>query len=97
MGHEILSAVERPGNYCGSFENRTRFLKEIVNGIKQECQGIRIGVRLSVFDLPPFRPDENNVGRMHSYIGPGGKYPFAIGDDSGNPEQIYLHETVQFI
>ena len=25
LGHELLSAVDRPGNYGGSFENRTRF------------------------------------------------------------------------
>ncbi len=97
LGHEFLSAVERPGNYGGSFNNRTRFLRNIVNGIKQECPGIRIGVRLSAFDFPPFRKDENNVGRMHSYIDPGGKYPFAFGGDSDNPEQIDLHETIQFI
>jgi hypothetical protein len=29
LGHEFLSAVDRPGRYGGSFENRTRFLREI--------------------------------------------------------------------
>src|SRR5262249_9139403 len=33
LGHEFLSAVDRPGKYGGSFENRTRFLREIVAGI----------------------------------------------------------------
>ena len=28
LGHEFLSAVERPGRFGGSFENRTRFLSE---------------------------------------------------------------------
>ena len=30
LGHEFLSAHTRPGPYGGSFENRTRFLREIV-------------------------------------------------------------------
>ena len=28
LGHEFLSAVDRPGPFGGSFENRTRFLRE---------------------------------------------------------------------
>ncbi len=32
LGHEFLSAFSRPGIYGGSFENRTRFLREIVRG-----------------------------------------------------------------
>ena len=33
LGHEFLSAYTRPGPYGGSFENRTRFLCQIVTGI----------------------------------------------------------------
>ena len=32
LGHEFLSARSRPGDFGGSFENRTRFLREIVAG-----------------------------------------------------------------
>ncbi len=32
LGHEFLSAVDRPGPYGGSFENRTRFLRDVVAG-----------------------------------------------------------------
>ena len=34
LGHELLSGFDRPGKYGGSFENRTRFLREIVEGIR---------------------------------------------------------------
>src|SRR5687768_11887167 len=34
LGHELLSAVTRPGPFGGSFENRTRFAREIISGIK---------------------------------------------------------------
>lgn len=35
LGHEFLSAYDRPGKYGGSFENRTRFAREIYEGIKK--------------------------------------------------------------
>jgi 2,4-dienoyl-CoA reductase-like NADH-dependent reductase (Old Yellow Enzyme family) len=34
LGHEFLSAHTRQGQYGGSFENRTRFLREVVEGIR---------------------------------------------------------------
>jgi NADPH2 dehydrogenase len=97
LGHEFLSAVDRPGRFGGSFENRTRFLREIVAGIKSECPGLRIGVRLSTFDLPPFRPDEDNIGTMVEYRDANQLYPYAFGGDPKRPGQIKLDETFAFI
>jgi hypothetical protein len=57
LGHEFLSAVTRPGPYGGSLENRTRFMREIIAGIRAEAPGLRIGVRLSAIDTVPFKPD----------------------------------------
>src|SRR4051812_13806693 len=34
LGHELLSAHTREGDYGGPFENRTRFLREVVEGIR---------------------------------------------------------------
>jgi NADPH2 dehydrogenase len=56
LGHEFLSAYTREGRYGGSFENRTRFLRETVEGIRAAAPGLKIGVRLSAFDMVPFRP-----------------------------------------
>src|SRR5690606_21361479 len=50
LGHEFLSAHTRPGPYGGSFENRTRFLREIVEGVRATTK-LEIGVRLSAFDF----------------------------------------------
>ena len=97
LGHEFLSAVDRPGSYGGCFENRTRFLREIVRGIQSECPGLRIGVRLSTFDFPPFRPDENNVGRMMEYRDENGRYPYAFGGDPLCPGQVKLDETIALL
>ena len=55
--HEFLSAFMRPGKYGGSFENRTRILRDIITGIRADGNKIEIGVRLSAFDFVPFKPD----------------------------------------
>ena len=62
LGHELLSARTRAGRYGGSFENRTRFLREIVAGIRAEAPGLRIGMRFSVFDMVPYRKDASGRG-----------------------------------
>ena len=62
LGHEFLSAFRRPGRYGGSFENRTRFLRETVAGIRSEAPGLGIAVRLSAFDMTPWKPGVEGVG-----------------------------------
>ena len=57
LGHEFLSAHTRKGRYGGAFENRTRFLREVVQGIRSLCPGLHIGVRLSAIDTVPFCSD----------------------------------------
>src|SRR6185503_16766753 len=55
LGHELLSARDRPGRYGGSLENRTRFLREVVAGLRAEVPGLGVMVRLSCFDTVPWR------------------------------------------
>ncbi len=62
LGHEFLSAFRRPGRYGGSFENRTRFLREVVAGIRSEVPGLGVAVRLSAFDMIPWKPGADGVG-----------------------------------
>jgi 2,4-dienoyl-CoA reductase-like NADH-dependent reductase (Old Yellow Enzyme family) len=103
LGHEFLSAFTRPGPYGGSFENRTRFLREIVDGIRSEAPGLDIGVRLSFFDVVPYRPNPNlTVGRK---LGPGIPEPFdehvpyryAFGVDPDAPASSDLDEPFRFL
>lgn len=79
LGHEFLSAVDRPGRYGGSFENRTRFLREVVAGIQGEAPNLGIGVRLSAFDWVPFRPGPDGRGEPVPLA--GGEYDYAFGGD----------------
>ena len=78
LGHEFLSAVNREGNYGGSFANRTRFLRTIVAGIRQAAPGLEMGIRLSAFDLLPFKKGVNDVGEPE----PADAYPFAFGGEA---------------
>ncbi len=94
LGHELLSARTRPGNYGGSFENRTRFLREVVAGIRRDAPGLLIGVRLSAFDLIPFRMGSDRRGEPEEFDVP---YHFAFGADATNPLEIDLRETFQFL
>ncbi|MCE5341814.1 MAG: FAD-dependent oxidoreductase [Planctomycetaceae bacterium] len=53
--NEILASRNRAGKYGWSFENRTRFLLEVVDKIKAELGGkIEICLRLGFYDAIPF-------------------------------------------
>jgi 2,4-dienoyl-CoA reductase-like NADH-dependent reductase (Old Yellow Enzyme family) len=62
FGHELLSGYDRLGEFGGSFENRTRFLRDIVAGIRAETNDLAIGVRLSIFDFSPFGRGSDGIG-----------------------------------
>jgi len=62
LGHELLGAVGRPGRYGGPLENRTRFLRTIVDGIRAEAPELAIAVRVSAFDTVPYRKDADGHG-----------------------------------
>ncbi len=94
LGHEFLTAVDREGRYGGSFENRTRFLREIVAGIRRDVPGLHVGVRLSAFDWIPFGPDGTGVGTPASWS--QGHYPYAFGGD-GDGTRIDLTEPHAFL
>jgi NADPH2 dehydrogenase len=103
LGHEFLSAHTRPGPYGGAFENRTRFLREVVEGIRSAAPQLGIAVRLSAFDTIPYRPDPNSTspGKM----GPGVPEPhdnlipyrWGFGVDPANPTKPDLTETKQLL
>ncbi len=84
LGHEFLSAVDRPGRYGGSLENRTRFLREIVAGIRAQAPGLDIGVRFSAADWLPFQP--RNTDRVGEPLPSDDSAPYRYafgGDGSG--------------
>ncbi len=100
LGHEFLSAAHRPGRFGGSFENRSRFLRDIVAGIRAEAPGLALGVRLSAIDLVPFRPDPSLS--TVSALGPGipevweGSYLDVFGAQADDPTELDLKPAIAF-
>ena len=82
LGHELLSARDRPGRYGGVFANRTRFLRDVVAGIRAEAPGLRIGVRVSAFDTVPFRPGPGGEGEPEAGAD-GYRWAFGLLADGG--------------
>jgi len=103
LGHEFLSAHDRPGAYGGSFENRTRFLSEVLAGIRRDAPGLGIAVRLSAFDSIPFRPDP--LRSQSGKPGPGVPesadslvpYRWGFGINRNEPTEMDLGETERFL
>ena len=77
LGHEFLSGFDRPGEFGGSFENRTRFVRNIVAGIRAEAPGLEIGVRVSIFDYFPFEPGDSE--ERTGVPSASGDYSYAFG------------------
>jgi len=103
LGHELLGAHTRAGRYGGSFENRTRFLREIVQGIRERAPGLALGVRLSACDTVPFRSEFAKAANRKAGRGVPERfegllpYRYGFGVDAANPLEFDLTEAIQFI
>ena len=55
LNSELLSAYTRPGRYGGSWENRTRLLREAVRGAIANCsKDFLVSTRMNIFDGFPY-------------------------------------------
>ena len=88
LGHEFLSAVDRTGPYGGDLEGRTRFLRSIIERIRQRAPDLGVAVRLSLFDFVPHTAGEGGVGVPETPV----PYRLAFGGD-GTGVGIDLTET----
>ena len=77
LGHEFLSAHDRPGRYGGDLAGRTRFVRSIIEGIRDRAPGLGVALRLSFFDLVPHVAGEGGVGVPEV----DGAYHHAFGGD----------------
>ncbi len=103
LGHELLGAHTRPGEYGGSLANRTRFLSEIVEAIRSGAPDLSIGVRVSAFDIVPFEPDPYQAAP--GKLGPGipsnfcdcVPYLWGFGVSQDQPTEMDLSEPLEFM
>ncbi len=101
--HEFLAAHTRPGPFGGPLENRARPVRNIVAGIRAVAPKLEIAVRLSAFDLVPFKPDPELA--EPGKLGPGMPedfskclpYRYAFGVNQDDPLQYDLSEPVAFL
>jgi 2,4-dienoyl-CoA reductase-like NADH-dependent reductase (Old Yellow Enzyme family) len=103
LGHEFLSAHTREGPYGGTFEGRTRFLREVVQGIRSLCPGLHIGVRLSAVDTVPFHcdPSRSANGKPSTGVPETRRdslpYRWGFGVNPLDPTEIDLSEPVRLL
>lgn len=104
---ELLASHTREGRYGGSFENRTRLLRDVIAAIRQELgEDFIIASRFNVFDAHPypygfgcdkedlwkFDPEEPmKLVRMMCDAGVG-----LLSNSAGNPYYIYPQVTRPF-
>jgi 2,4-dienoyl-CoA reductase-like NADH-dependent reductase (Old Yellow Enzyme family) len=81
LGHELLGSRSRAGRFGGPIENRTRFMREIIEGIRAEVPGLMVVVRLSVFDTVPYQRGPDGTGEPAS--GETGDFGFGVLGASG--------------
>ncbi|MCX6358994.1 MAG: NADH:flavin oxidoreductase [Armatimonadetes bacterium] len=103
FGHELLGALYRPGAYGGCWENRTRYLRELVDAVRSSAPRLGLAVRFSAFDTVPYMPDpyRSAPGRPgpgipvpHCHCMP---YVYGFGVDRDAPTDIDLTEPARFM
>ena len=93
--HEFLSARTREGKFGGDLEGRTKLLRTIVGRVRNEFPNLKVVVRLSIFDTPPFMTSRE-VGQPMDFqsLLP---YQHGFGLDPLNPMEVDFTEPFQLI
>ncbi len=92
--NELLSARSRPGKYGGSFENRTKFIREVASRIRETSPGLIVATRLNVFDGLPYAKGGDGKGVPCAFDLP---VQSAWGTDARNPFIPDLDEPLRLI
>ena len=94
---ELLSARSRPGPYGGSLENRTRFVRNVLDKIREATGGqLLLASRMNVYDGIPYTMDrDTSLGKPREPY----DIPFrsAFGVDEHDPLREDLAEPKQVV
>jgi 2,4-dienoyl-CoA reductase-like NADH-dependent reductase (Old Yellow Enzyme family) len=93
--HEFLSARRRPGRFGGDLAGRSRVLTTVIDRVRDELPHLMIGVRLSVFDVPPYKTSRE-LGQPMEYekLLP---YDCGFGCSTDDPMVTDLSEPIQLM
>jgi 2,4-dienoyl-CoA reductase-like NADH-dependent reductase (Old Yellow Enzyme family) len=92
--NELLGARRRPGPYGGSYENRTRFVRELAARLVAENPGGIIASRMNVFDGLPYHMGPDKDGEPDGYTLP---VRTLWGTDADDPFTPDLDEPIRLI
>ncbi|AWM35582.1 2,4-dienoyl-CoA reductase [NADPH] [Gemmata obscuriglobus] len=69
--NELLGARNRPGPYGGSYENRTRFAREVIQAVRAAVPAhVVVATRMNLFDGIPFHKGEDDAGAPDAHALP---------------------------
>lgn len=92
---ELLGARNRPGDYGGSLENRTRLARNVFARIRSEIPGLTLATRMNAYDGIPYRGEgEEFVGRPCPHELP---LQTAFGTNPDNHLELDLTEPLQVV
>jgi 2,4-dienoyl-CoA reductase-like NADH-dependent reductase (Old Yellow Enzyme family) len=93
--HEFLTARNRGGRFGGpSLGDRMRLLHAIVAAVRDAAPALRLGVRLSAFDVVPHRRGANGEAEAETHALP---YAYGFGIDAADPTRIDLDEPIALV
>jgi 2,4-dienoyl-CoA reductase-like NADH-dependent reductase (Old Yellow Enzyme family) len=87
---ELLAAKTRDGKYGGSLENRTRFVREVLQRIREEVgDDLILATRLNVYDGPAFDASGKPMEYPHPFV-------YGFGCDESDPLRMDLSEPIEW-
>jgi 2,4-dienoyl-CoA reductase-like NADH-dependent reductase (Old Yellow Enzyme family) len=92
--NELLAARTRPGRYGGSFEDRTRFIREVVGRVRSDHPGRILATRLNVFDGVPYQKGPDGSGVPGPFVTP---LRSAWGTNADDPTEPDLAEPLALV
>jgi 2,4-dienoyl-CoA reductase-like NADH-dependent reductase (Old Yellow Enzyme family) len=93
--HEFLSARTRSGRWGGpSLAERSRLMHAIVAAVRNAAPSLRIGVRLSAFDVVPHRRSASGDAEPEAHPLP---YGCGFGIDADDPTRIDFGEPIALV
>lgn len=99
--HEFLSARDRSGRFGGdALEARLHLTFRMIDAVRSAAPGLGIGVRLSVFDRLPHRPDGHDAdGRLGPGVAEPAPLPYrcGFGVDANDPGRSDFGEPIDLV
>jgi NADPH2 dehydrogenase len=93
---ELIGAKTREGRYGGTFENRCRFMRNVIGKIRAKLgRELMLCMRLGCYEgVPYYRAPETGIGKPYDYPLP---YPWGFGVDRDDPLREDLTEVKQAV